>query len=174
MEMAMIGLIHNRCLTIKDGIFDESAAVTLMSNDVPSMAWAAELIHDVWSNCLELTIGMYLLADELGWVCIAPVVVVLITSQGSKAITGNLADRHRASRIATQMRISTTKSILDSMKNIKMMGLVDKMEAKIQAARDYEVKQYISVFKLQLAFIMSCKWASSHAIPSPRQHTAYS
>ncbi|KAK0616876.1 ABC transporter [Immersiella caudata] len=154
-EMATIGLIHNRCLTIKDGIFDESAAVTLMSNDVPSMASAAELVHDVWTNCLELTIGMYLLADELGWACIAPVVVVLITSQGSKAITGNLADRHRASRVATQVRISTTKSILDSMKNIKMMGLVDKMEAKIQAARDYEVTQYISVFRLQLAFIAS-------------------
>ena len=160
MEMAVIGVIHNRCLTIKDGIFDDSAAVTLMSNDASSMVWAAGLMHDVWSNCVELTIGMYLLAGELGWVCIAPVAVVLVTSQASKAITGNLADRHRASRVATQMRISTTKSILDSMKNIKMMGLVDKMEAKIQATRAHEVKQYISVFRLQLAFIVCCKRAS--------------
>ncbi|KAK4449692.1 hypothetical protein QBC34DRAFT_350884 [Podospora aff. communis PSN243] len=153
MEMAIVGIIHNRSLTIKDGIFDEAAAVTLMSNDVGSLTWAAELLHDLWSNCLELGIGMYLLADELGWVCIAPVVIVLITSQASKAVTGSLSDRHRASRVATQTRISTTKSILDSMKNIKMMGLIDKMEAKIQAARDFEVTKYISVFKLQLAFI---------------------
>ncbi len=54
--------------------------------------------------------------------------------------------------MATQTRISITKAIIDSIKNIKMIGLVDKMEAKIQAARDHEIKMYISFNWLVLAF----------------------
>ncbi len=60
--------------------------------------------------------------------------------------------------MATQMRISTTKAILDSIKNIKMMGLVEKMEAKIQTARDHEIKQYVAFYWLLVAFFVSCKW----------------
>jgi ATP-binding cassette, subfamily C (CFTR/MRP), member 1 len=54
--------------------------------------------------------------------------------------------------MATQTRISITKAILDSIKNIKMMGLVDKMKAKIQAARDHEIKMFTSFNWLILAF----------------------
>lgn len=75
--MAAVGLIHNRCLTIKDGVIDESAALTLMSEDADDVASACSLIHELWSQVLELGIGMYLLADQLGWVCIVPLLVVL-------------------------------------------------------------------------------------------------
>ena len=59
--------------------------------------------------------------------------------------------------MATQMRLSTTKAILDSMKNIKMMGLVERMEAKIQAARVYEIKQHVAFNWLMIAFHASCE-----------------
>jgi ATP-binding cassette, subfamily C (CFTR/MRP), member 1 len=54
--------------------------------------------------------------------------------------------------MAIQTRISTTKAILDSMKNIKMMGLVEKMGAKIQTARDNEIKLTIAFNWLIVAF----------------------
>ena len=57
--------------------------------------------------------------------------------------------------MATQTRISVTKAILDSMKNIKMMGLVDKMQAKIQAARDHEIAMFVSFNWLIVAFSSS-------------------
>ena len=79
-RMAMVGLVHNRCLTIKDGVFDESAAVTLMSNDAEQMTFGANLLHELWSQVLELCIGMYLLGSELGWVCVVPIVFVLCMS----------------------------------------------------------------------------------------------
>ncbi len=75
--MALVGIIYNRCLTIQDGILDESAAMTLMSNDAESAAQFGDLLHETWSQVLELCIGMYLLAKELGWVCIFPLVVVI-------------------------------------------------------------------------------------------------
>ena len=54
--------------------------------------------------------------------------------------------------MATQTRISVTKAILDSMKNIKMMGLVDKMQTKIQATRDHEIAMMTGFNWLIVAF----------------------
>lgn len=78
-HMTIVGLIHNRCLTIKDGVFDDSAAVTLMNNDVDQTMFSADLFHELWSQTFELCIGMYLLATQLGWVCIVPLLIVACT-----------------------------------------------------------------------------------------------
>jgi ATP-binding cassette subfamily C (CFTR/MRP) protein 1 len=59
--------------------------------------------------------------------------------------------------MATQIRISMTKAILDSMKNIKIMGLIDKMESKIRTARRIEIQRYIDLNKLFVAFNASGK-----------------
>ena len=59
--------------------------------------------------------------------------------------------------MATQMRIQATKDKLDTIKNIKMMGLVDTMEAKILEARKTEMKQYVLLCQLQVVFIVSGK-----------------
>lgn len=74
--MSIVGLIHNRCLTIKDGVFDDSAAVTLMSNDAEMIQYTADLVHELWAQVLELCLGLYLLATELGWVCVVPLIIV--------------------------------------------------------------------------------------------------
>jgi ATP-binding cassette, subfamily C (CFTR/MRP), member 1 len=79
-RMSLVGIIHNRCLTIKDGVFDESAAVSLMTNDIGMVVDWGDLVHSLWSQMLELGIGMYMLASELGWVCVLPLVVTLCKS----------------------------------------------------------------------------------------------
>ncbi|KAH8653767.1 ABC transporter [Xylariales sp. PMI_506] len=151
-RISMVGLIHNRCLTIKDGVFDDSVAVTLMSNDAEGVQFSGFLFHEIWAQVIELTVGVYLLATELGWVCLVPVLIVALTSQGSKFVTGHIADRQKALSMATQTRISITKAILDSMRNIKMMGLVEKMTAKIEAAREHEIEMMINFHWLIVAF----------------------
>ncbi|ETS83861.1 hypothetical protein PFICI_05737 [Pestalotiopsis fici W106-1] len=154
-RMGLVGVIYNRCLTIETGVLDDSAAVTLMSSDTEDAANAGELFHQLWSEVLELCIGMYMLARELGWVCISPLLVVLCTSKAVNFITENLVDRQIAFSQATQMRISTTKAILDAMKNIKIMGLGKKMEGKIQATRVHEMKQLVAFHHLLVAFFVS-------------------
>lgn len=78
-RMAMVGLIHNRCFTIKDGVFDDSVAVTLMSNDAEGIQFSGFIFHEIWSQFIELCIGVYLLATELGWVCVVPLLIVVCT-----------------------------------------------------------------------------------------------
>lgn len=76
-HMTIIGLIYDRCFTIKEGASEESAAVTLVSNDAEQIMFTADLIHELWSQTIELFIGLYLLAMNIGWVCVVPVLVVL-------------------------------------------------------------------------------------------------
>jgi hypothetical protein len=76
-RLALVGAIYNDCLTFKDDLLDESAAMTLISNGAESAATFADLLHDTWSQVFELCIGMYMLAGELGWVCILPPLVIL-------------------------------------------------------------------------------------------------
>jgi ATP-binding cassette subfamily C (CFTR/MRP) protein 1 len=78
-RIAIVGLVHNRCLNIQDGVFDDAAAVTLISDDVEQTMFSSDLFHELWSQSLELCIGMYLLSKELGWVCIVPILVVART-----------------------------------------------------------------------------------------------
>jgi ATP-binding cassette subfamily C (CFTR/MRP) protein 1 len=73
---ALVGLIHNRSLTLKDGVYDESMAITLMSTDVDYITMNGSIVHEIWAQVIEVTIGVWLLAKLLGWACIVPLVVV--------------------------------------------------------------------------------------------------
>ena len=76
-RLGLVGLIYNDSLTAKHGLFDESTAMTLMSNDAESATSCADLLHESWSQVFELCIGMYMLAGKLGWACILRPLVIL-------------------------------------------------------------------------------------------------
>lgn len=88
----------------------------------------------------------------LAWSSSSTALTFAVIFQGTKFVTARIANRQEAVSMATQTRISTTKAILDSMKNIKMMGLTNKMGAKIEAARNFEIKMYLRLNRLFVAF----------------------
>lgn len=59
---ALVTLIFNRTLELQDGLYDESAAVTLMSTDIERISVSMEMIHEVWAQAIEIVIGIWLLA----------------------------------------------------------------------------------------------------------------
>ena len=74
---AIIGLIYNRTLVLRSDVWDESSAVTLMSTDVDRIADTIDRVHEIWAQLIEVATGIYLLARQLGWVCVVPLVVVI-------------------------------------------------------------------------------------------------
>lgn len=74
---ATVSLIYNHTLSLQDGDYDVSAAVTLMSNDVDQITFCLEELHECWSRLLEVIIGLPLLTRQLGWIASMPLVVVL-------------------------------------------------------------------------------------------------
>jgi hypothetical protein len=58
------------------GCYDEKAAITLMSTDTDRLTSSLQSLCEIWANFIELVIGIVLLGLQLGWVCIAPIIVV--------------------------------------------------------------------------------------------------
>ena len=74
---AMVSLIYTRTLKLQAGIYDESAALTLMSADLNRITNTMIVIVQVWAQVVEVALGIWLLERQLGWVCVAPIVVVM-------------------------------------------------------------------------------------------------
>ena len=74
---ALVSLIYSRTLMLQADIYNESAAVTLMSTDIDRISNSLEDIHETWARAIEVAIGIWLLERQLGWVCVAPVIVVI-------------------------------------------------------------------------------------------------
>lgn len=73
---ALVTLIYNRALLTQDGIEDDAAAVTLMSSDSDRIASSLRLVNNIWSESLQVVLGTCLLAYQLGWACVVPLLIV--------------------------------------------------------------------------------------------------
>lgn len=74
---ATISLIYVTLLDCPEGEHNEAKAVTLMSTDVDRIVSGLELVHETWARLLEMAIGVWLLAQQMGAVSIAPVIVAI-------------------------------------------------------------------------------------------------
>jgi ATP-binding cassette, subfamily C (CFTR/MRP), member 1 len=74
---AIISLIYGKSLHLHQAEIENAAAISLMSNDVDSIAYCFEELNELWSRFIELLVGIPLLATQLGWVCIMPLIIVL-------------------------------------------------------------------------------------------------
>jgi ATP-binding cassette, subfamily C (CFTR/MRP), member 1 len=74
---ATIGLIHSRSLQLTESGHDDLAAITLMSTDVDITCDAGSTIFEVWAHFMEMGIGFWLLARQMGWVSIVPLVIII-------------------------------------------------------------------------------------------------
>jgi len=73
---ALVGLIHAHCLTMRDGIYDDVAAVTHMSSDTDNVVNLAWFCTEIWAQVVELIIGMIMLWNQLGWWCLTPILII--------------------------------------------------------------------------------------------------
>jgi ATP-binding cassette subfamily C (CFTR/MRP) protein 1 len=73
----LVGLIFNKSLLLRDGVYDETAAITLMSTDIDRIGSSMQNMHEVWARLAEVAIGIWLLSIQLGAVSAIPIVVVI-------------------------------------------------------------------------------------------------
>ena len=63
---AVVSLIYAKTLTRRAGIYDESAALTLMSTDVDRIVFGLQQITEIWARLIEIAIGIWLLKIQSG------------------------------------------------------------------------------------------------------------
>lgn len=137
---AMVSLIYAKTLALPAGLRDESAALTLMSTDIDRLAISLDSLSEIWARLIEISIGIWLLARRLGWVCAAPIVIVTISVSASSWVANQIGPRQAHWIKAIQRRVGITSSILRSMKSVKMMGLSDKLSDTLNNHRIEELK----------------------------------
>jgi ATP-binding cassette subfamily C (CFTR/MRP) protein 1 len=119
----MVSTIYAKTLELPAGHSDESAALTLMSTDIDRLATSLDSLNEIWARIIEMSIGIWLLQRQLGWVCVAPIVIVVISVYASFHVTKRIGPRQAQWVKAIQRRVGITSSLLGSMKSVKMMGL---------------------------------------------------
>ncbi|MGI4815732.1 MAG: ABC transporter transmembrane domain-containing protein, partial [Janthinobacterium lividum] len=97
------------------------------------------LVHEVWIQLFEVSLGIFLLASTVGWVCLMPLLAVILCSKVSISTAGKFAIKQKNWSMAIQKRIAVTSSMLSSMKALKMMGLSKIIEDKVQGIRVWEL-----------------------------------
>ncbi|KAF7853431.1 hypothetical protein EAF04_010722 [Stromatinia cepivora] len=146
---SLVSMIYRKTLQIRLSDASTSAALTLASSDVDRIGLSLESAHEIWASSIESVIAIVLLQKELGWACIAPVLLAFSATAGNSWIARYVPKRQREWGAAIQKRVAITSSVLRNMKSVKMMGLSDKVGRIIQTSRVYELdlsKRYRSFF----------------------------
>lgn len=136
----LVSAVYRATTNINITALDNSIVVTLISTDIEKIQDGLGIIHEVWSNTLEIGIVTLLLQREIGRACFVPLAVAVGSAGGSLWVSSNLSAIQTAWVEGTQKRLEIVTSMLPSMKGVKMLGVTLKLLAMIQAARAEEVR----------------------------------
>lgn len=165
----LTAIIYTKMLTLPITNADESAAMSLVGTDVQRIAetfW--QLLIEVVPSVLQLAIAIYLLYDQLGAVCVAPVLITIVCTAISVFTAKVITSRQRAWLEAVQKRINYTSEILGSMRSVKILGLTSQQAKAIQQFRKTEIatsKKYRKVqsLNISLGLYISCPFSTGLA-----------
>lgn len=74
---SLIDIIYRKSLTIELSAAQKAAPVGLVTAEVERIDFTVEKLHAVWAGIVELAVGIFLLQLEVGYACVAPVVVAV-------------------------------------------------------------------------------------------------
>ncbi|THW88478.1 hypothetical protein D6D15_05951 [Aureobasidium pullulans] len=136
---ALIGLIYEKTLNTPYTTYKDFSAVTLMSTDADSLGNVSDMFHEAWSQVLEVGVGVTLLAQQIGWFCLVPLLLISGCSNMTRYVAKNLRPKQHAWNKATQDRINKVVSILSSIKIVKMLGMTEVVKSQISDSRRIEI-----------------------------------
>ncbi|KAJ5113968.1 hypothetical protein N7456_002502 [Penicillium angulare] len=137
----LMSLVFQHMMNQPLGSTDESRAMSLMGTDIEMLAeYFYSVACETWANVLQLALATWLLETEVGAVCIAPIIVVIVFITSAFAMGNIVSGRQRDWLQATEKRITFTSSIMGSIRNVKFLGLSGIMSSRIEALRLDELK----------------------------------
>ncbi|PTB57418.1 hypothetical protein M431DRAFT_77311 [Trichoderma harzianum CBS 226.95] len=137
---ALTSLVYIRTLEVS-AMSSDTAAITLSGPDVTSITRAFESFHEIWANPIEIALAIWLLARELGLGCIGPAVAVIVCTVAMTRLSNFMGPAMKAWNEAIQQRITTTSSVIGSIKEVKMLGRASSWTDSIQLLRVAELQR---------------------------------
>ncbi|PKY09063.1 putative ABC transporter [Aspergillus campestris IBT 28561] len=146
----LMALVFQHMMDLPLGSNDESSAMALLGADIEMVAeYFYSVVCETWANVLQLTLATWLLQTQVGVVCIAPILVVIIFTGFSFAMGNAVSARQKSWLQATEKRINFTTSILGSIRNVKVLGLTEVMSSMVEGLRTEELEISKKFRKLQ-------------------------
>lgn len=144
MRSALVGTLLHQAAQLEPGEKQGSASLTLTTADAGRGVMAFQSIHEIWITPIEIVLATWLLARQVGWGCVGPLCTVVMAGIVSTLMAKVIGPAQRDWMQAMQERISDTTSVLGSMKETKMLGLVDSCSKALQDLLDNEMVKSIA------------------------------
>ncbi|KAF2177348.1 hypothetical protein K469DRAFT_755155 [Zopfia rhizophila CBS 207.26] len=152
---ALVSMLYGKTTELGSTAVDASASLTLMNADIERIYTGWQTMHEIWANCIEIGIAMYLLERQLGIACTIPIGVALVSLLGSLGATSLVIARQALWLQAIERRIGATSTMLAAMKGVKMCGLTDSLLQNLHQLRVDEMriaKKFRALLIWNLAF----------------------
>ncbi|OLN96257.1 Multidrug resistance-associated protein 1-like protein 3 [Colletotrichum chlorophyti] len=120
---------------------DASAPLTLVNADVKTIYRSFEAIHEVWANVIEISIAIWLLQRRLGLGSLGPAITVIACAYGTAKLSKYMPRASKTWNEHIQRRVGVTSEILGSIKETKMLGMVDFLQQAIHDLRITELEK---------------------------------
>ncbi|EXJ53578.1 uncharacterized protein A1O5_13145 [Cladophialophora psammophila CBS 110553] len=137
---ALVALVYSETVSMEQTFDDPSAVLTLMSTDVDRVCQSLFALPDLWSRPLELVVGTILLALQIGWVSVMPLIVVFLSITADSRVIVMIGRKVKTWNDAVQQRISLTAEVLGSLKVVKILGLTGPIHLMLQNERLRELR----------------------------------
>ncbi|XWX00244.1 hypothetical protein V2A60_008264 [Cordyceps javanica] len=142
-----------------------SAALTLITVDVGRVVGSFFYIHDFWIAPIEAAVAIWLLAGQVGWGSLGPLITIIIGAVISGTCSIYVPAAQKKVNEAIEKRISDTTTVIGHMKETKMLGLVDSWFVAIKKLMDNEIRQSLVFRRLITLLNASGKVPDSLAPP---------
>lgn len=76
-------MVYRHTTALRAVDVQDSAAITLMGTDVERIVQALRFIHEVWASIPEIAVAVWLLARQMSYAALMPLVVALGQSEDS-------------------------------------------------------------------------------------------
>ncbi|KAJ5138787.1 uncharacterized protein N7515_003635 [Penicillium bovifimosum] len=135
----LISLIHGQTVQTRAVDLGGNTAVTLMGTDVERIAGGFRLIHEMWASLIEIGVAIYLLERQVGVACIVPALIVLVFVGATLKLSAASSISQRAWVEKVEDRLRITSFSLERIKEVKMLGLSEKISSLIRGLREAEI-----------------------------------
>ncbi|TQW12261.1 poly(A)-binding protein-dependent poly(A) ribonuclease [Cordyceps javanica] len=134
-----ITLLFDLSLLLSTSESDESAAISLISTDVPGTEELISLLYDSLAMILEVGFGVAVLSIFVGVASVFTIVTAIIVAVLSKRMAKQMGITRKLWNEHIEERVAATSNILTQIKDIKMTGLAPSMETYLNDLRVKEV-----------------------------------
>ncbi|KAL1795382.1 hypothetical protein ACET3X_007198 [Alternaria dauci] len=144
----LISAIYDKALRANSRDADVGSATVLMNVDLEKVLEGMKFVHEIWAVPIGIVVCLYMLFRNLGWAFVVPLVIVILAAGMTWDIGDNMTARNLDWVTRTEQRITTMSKIASSLKEVRILGLTEKLHNTMTTLRVDELVAYRSTSSL--------------------------